>query len=305
MSSKIRVGVIGCTLSTKNIISFLCKKNNVDLIGLITLDSSVSDQKARYTRIDNNDFSTHFDIVPVLNLHDYSLEEKLLSWNLDILVEIGWSHKIPKSILMAPKFGTVGIHNSLLPAYQGGASLNWALIKDSSSWGCTLFYLEENIDAGEIIFQESFDITDEDDINSLFLKSDKATLNMIDSFLPLIKDNLGPRIKQDPKKVTKTPKRTPKDSAIEWSSDNRSIFNLVRAMKRPYPCAFSFLNDKKVFINNAATIDGSEAEAGIITDILSSGFIVSTGSGSILLSEVEYEDGRLFIPKIGDRFNEQ
>ena len=69
--------------------------------------------------------------------------------------------------------------------------------------------------------------------------------------------------------------------------------------------ALEEINDKKVFINNAATIDGSEAEAGIITDILSSGFIVSTGSGSILLSEVEYEDGRLFIPKIGDRFNEQ
>ena len=115
--------------------------------------------------------------------------------------------KIPVSILNIPKAGTVGIHNSLLPAYQGGASLNWALIKDYSSWGCTLFHLEENIDAGEIIFQDSFNITDNDDINTLFLKSDKLSIEMINRYLPLALKNSAPRIKQNPSEISKTPRR--------------------------------------------------------------------------------------------------
>ena len=134
------------------------------------------------------------------------------------------------SILNIPKAGTVGIHNSLLPAYQGGASLNWALIKDYSTWGTTLFHLEENIDAGEIIFQEKFNITDNDDINTLFLKSDKLSIEMINRYLPSFK-NLAPRIKQNPSEISKTPRRRPEDGAICWKANNRTIFNLVRALR--------------------------------------------------------------------------
>ncbi len=303
MESKIRVGAIGCTKSTENLISSLIKNIEVDFIGLITLDSSVSNQKARFTKIESKKFEKEFDVVSVLNLHEIEIEERLFSWNLDVLIEIGWSHKIPKSILRAPKLGTVGIHNSLLPAFQGGASLNWALIKDFTSWGCTLFHLEENIDAGEIIFQETFEITDEDDINSLFLKSDSLSIEMINRFLPLACDNSAPRVKQNPEKISKTAKRSPEDSKIEWSLDNRSIFNLVRALKRPYPNAFSFFAKKKVLINGAKIVDGEKAIAGTVTDILSSGIVVGTGSGSILISDIRYDDGSSVKLQIGDCFD--
>lgn len=304
MKSKTRIGVIGCTKSTENLISSLIENIEIDLVGLITLDSSVSKQKARFVEIDPKNFDKKFFVVPVLNLHDIALEEKLNSWDLDILIEIGWSHKIPKSILTAPKFGTVGIHNSLLPAYQGGASLNWALIKDFSSWGCTLFHLEEDIDAGEIIFQESFEITDDDDINSLFEKSDHLSTEMILRFIPLACDDLAPRIKQNPQQISKTLKRKPEDSIIKWSSDNRSIFNLIRALKKPYPNAFTFFNKEKILINGAKIVPGKKANAGTVTDIQSSGFVVATGSGSLLITDFSYIDGSMVKMHIGDIFDD-
>lgn len=304
MNPKLRVAVIGCTKSTENLIISLTNNEHIDFVGLITLDSLASKQKARFVNIESKNFEQDFEVVRVVNLHDIHLVEKLSSWNLDILVEIGWSHKIPVSILSIPKLATVGIHNSLLPAYQGGASLNWALIKDYSTWGATLFHLEENIDTGEIIFQESFNITDNDDINTLFLKSDRLSVEMVNRFLPLAFENLAPRIKQYPSEITKTPRRTPKDSAVIWSSDNRHIFNLVRALKRPYPSAFSFLGGNKVLINGARITNGKKAKAGMVTEVRDSGAVVSTGAGSILLTEIEYEDGLTFVPKIGDCFNE-
>ena len=42
----------------------------------------------------------------------------------------------------------------------------------------------------------------------------------------------------------------------------------------------------------------------MITEIKDSGIVVSTGSGSILLTEIEYEDGSYFVPKIGESFDE-
>ena len=304
MNPKLRVAVIGCTKSTENLIISLTNNEHIDFVGLITLDSPASKQKARFVNIESKNFEQDFEVVRVVNLHDIHLVEKLSSWNLDILVEIGWSHKIPVSILSIPKLATVGIHNSLLPAYQGGASLNWALIKDCPTWGATLFHLEENIDTGEIIFQESFNITDNDDINTLFLKSDRLSVEMVNRFLPLAFQNLAPRIKQYPSEITKTPRRTPKDSAVIWSSDNRHIFNLVRALKRPYPSAFSFLRGDKILINGAKITSGKKAKAGMVTEVRDSGAVVSTGAGSILLTEIEYEDGLTFVPKIGDCFNE-
>ena len=72
------------------------------------------------------------------------------------------------------------------------------------------FHLEENIDAGEIIFQESFNITDNDDINTLFSKSDKLSIKMINRYLPLALKNLAPRIKQNPSEISKTTDEDPK-----------------------------------------------------------------------------------------------
>jgi methionyl-tRNA formyltransferase len=304
MNNKLRIAIIGCTKSTENLINKLIKNKDINLLGLITLDESLAYKKARFVNLESKNFNDDFEVKKVKNLHDDSLIEKIYSWNLDLLIEIGWSQKIPVSILNIPKAGTIGIHNSLLPAYQGGASLNWALIKDYSSWGCTLFHLEENIDAGEIIFQESFNITDHDDINTLFLKSDKLSIEMINRYLPLALKNSAPRIKQNPSEISKTPRRKPEDGAICWQANNRTIFNLVRALKRPYPPAFSFLHGKKVLVNGASLEIKKTARAGMITEITDSGIVVSTGSGSILLTEIEYEDGSSFVPKIGESFNE-
>ena len=61
---------------------------------------------------------------------------------------------------------------------------------------------------------------------------------------------------------------------------------------------------KKVLINGASLESEKTAKAGTITEIKDAGILVSTGSGSVLLTEIEYEDGSSFLPKIGESFNE-
>ena len=109
--------------------------------------------KSRFKKIEPEDKSNYCQVIQISDLHEKELEIYLNSIGLDVLVEIGWSLKIPKHILDMPKFGTVGVHNSLLPKFQGPASLNWALIWDYKLWGCTLFYLEEKFDDGDIFYQ--------------------------------------------------------------------------------------------------------------------------------------------------------
>ena len=68
-------------------------------MSLITLDEFLANKKSRFVNLDSKNFNLNVEVKKVKDLHDESLIEKIYSWGLDILIEIGWSQKIPVSIL--------------------------------------------------------------------------------------------------------------------------------------------------------------------------------------------------------------
>ena len=48
--------------------------------------------------------------------------------------------------------------------------MNWALINDEKEFGITVHFVDEGIDTGDIITQETFPISDEDNYGSQLLK---------------------------------------------------------------------------------------------------------------------------------------
>lgn len=302
--NKISIGVIGCTASTEFILSKLLELEFVDLAVLVTLDEAVGATKSRFKNISSEQLDAFSQVVKISRFKNNDLSELLSAMQLDVIIEVGWSLKIPKHILDIPKFGTVGIHNSLLPEFHGPASLNWALIWDFNKWGCTLFYLEEDFDDGDIIYQGSFHISDSDDINTLFSKSDSVAWNLIYRFLSHLPNGKIPRVAQDKTKISRTRKRTPADGSIDWTDSTREIFNLVRALRSPYPNAFSFINGEKIKFNCAVEAKGFSGIPGTILEIAEENILVATGDGAIHLSEFCLESGSTYLPEIGDRFVE-
>ncbi len=177
--------------------------------------------------------------------------DKIRETNPDFLLVIGWYYMIPKKIREIASLGCAGMHASLLPKYRGGAPLVWSIINGETETGLTFFYLEDGIDNGDIIAQNKFLISPEDNIKHLIDKATEAALDIVEKYIPMISDGSAPRVSQDESQATYFPQREPKDGEIDWGMSSTEIRNFIRAQTRPYPGAFTIINGKKIKIWDA------------------------------------------------------
>jgi methionyl-tRNA formyltransferase len=95
---------------------------------------------------------------------DFIAELKSLDANLFIVVAF---RMLPEIVWQMPEFGTFNLHASLLPQYRGAAPINWAVINGEKETGVTTFFLQHEIDTGNIILQEKIKIEDEDNAGTV------------------------------------------------------------------------------------------------------------------------------------------
>ena len=100
--------------------------------------------------------------LPVLQpekLKDPQFIEQLKSFNADLQIVVAF-RMLPEVVWAMPRFGTFNIHASLLPQYRGAAPINWAIINGDKESGLTTFFLQHDIDTGDIIDQVRVPISD-------------------------------------------------------------------------------------------------------------------------------------------------
>jgi methionyl-tRNA formyltransferase len=173
----------------------------------------------------------------------------------DFMLAIGWYYMIPRNMRKLAPLGCAGIHASVLPKYRGGAPLVWAMINGEKETGVSLFYFDDEVDAGGIIGQKKFVIGENDYIKDVLKKAEKASLELLKENLILLKKKKVKILKQDNSKATYFPQRKPEDGLIDWNWDSRRIKNFIKALSKPYPGAFTIVNNKKIIINDAEIID--------------------------------------------------
>ena len=138
----------------------------------------------------------------------------------DLIASLYWRRIIDYKIINTAKKGAINIHYALLPKYRGFASLNWAIINNEKEAGVTLHYLAKEVDNGDIVAQQSFEIKETDTIRDLFVKADKIALELVRSYIPLIEKNKAPRIKQDENNALYSFARTPEDGKTKDENKN-------------------------------------------------------------------------------------
>src|SRR5574344_2620851 len=119
--------------------------------------------------------------IPVLQpekLRDENFLKELASFDADIFIVVAF-RMLPQCVWQMPKYGTFNLHGSLLPRYRGAAPINWALINGEKKTGVTTFLLNDKIDEGEIIYQQTIDILPEDDFGSLHDRMMKVGASLV------------------------------------------------------------------------------------------------------------------------------
>tara|TARA_R100000008_G_scaffold77571_1_gene58066 strand:- start:624 stop:1151 length:528 start_codon:yes stop_codon:yes gene_type:complete len=91
----------------------------------------------------------------------------LTAWRVDLVVLAGWMKVLSSDFIKSFDKKIINIHPSLLPKYKGLNAIERAFENKDDVTGCTVHYVTEELDGGEIIMQEEVSILDDDTIESL------------------------------------------------------------------------------------------------------------------------------------------
>lgn len=266
----------------------------------ITLDESAFAKKSAGSR-------EYVDICKKNNIPIFLVDtikgdkayEIILDQKPDLLVVLGWSEILPERLLNIPTIGTVGTHAALLPHNRGSAPINWALIHGEEKTGNTMMWLSKDVDAGAIIDQIEFPITAFDTCKTLYNKVAETNAVMLTKLIDSLNQGIKPVLPiENQTDEPILPRRRPKDGLINWNQGAKEIYNFIRALTKPYPGAFTFMNGKKYLIWEASVLPlMSEATPGKILGCgygfseNGSGICVATTDNVLWLTLIEDENG--------------
>ncbi|PIX35612.1 MAG: methionyl-tRNA formyltransferase, partial [Bacteroidetes bacterium CG_4_8_14_3_um_filter_31_14] len=110
--------------------------------------------------------SINIPVLQPVSLKDNNFIEQLKSFDADIFVVVAF-RMLPETIWQIPPKGTINLHASLLPNYRGAAPINWAIINGEKITGVTTFFIEKEIDTGNILDFEEVEILEKDNAGNL------------------------------------------------------------------------------------------------------------------------------------------
>jgi methionyl-tRNA formyltransferase/glycosyltransferase involved in cell wall biosynthesis len=205
----------------------------------------------------------------------------------DIIFSFYYRKVLSSDILAIPRLGAFNIHGSLLPKYRGRSPINWAILRGEKETGATLHYMIKQLDAGDIVDQVSVSIGPLDSARDVLVKVTAAARSVLARQLNKLLQGSAPRRVQDEAQASYFGGRTPADGRIDWNSSAQDIFNLIRAVTRPYPGAFTEVDDKLLYIWWALP---HEDARGVPGEVLSTSPLrVMTGRGSLELRILQWE----------------
>ncbi len=229
--------------------------------------------------------------------------ERLRAEQADIIVVAAFGQILSKEILDMPRYGCINVHGSLLPKYRGAAPIQWAVLNGEKEAGNTIMQMNEGLDTGDILTQESVELDPEETAGTLYDKlSAMGGSLLLRTMEEIEKGTITPVPQEESKSCYARMLR--KDMGwIDWNRSAVSIGNLVRGMN-PWPCAYTKWNGKLLKIWMAVPVtaenltalgysaDGREfrdAEPGTVMFVTKNILVIQTGDGLLSLKELQLE----------------
>jgi len=215
--------------------------------------------------------------------------EIFLQTEADIIVVAAFGQILPQAVLDHPKYGCINVHASLLPKYRGAAPIQWSVINGDEVTGVTIMRMDIGLDTGDIITQAIVPIAEDETGGSMFDKLAEVGAKLCVSTMELIEKGEAVYIKQDEEKATHVGMISKDFGIIDFAKTAKEIECLIRGLN-PWPSAFTHLNGKTFKIWKAQILaEDTEEAPGTITRVTKNELYVQTGSGQLILTEVQLE----------------
>jgi methionyl-tRNA formyltransferase len=196
----------------------------------------------------------------------------------DAIIVVAYGRIIPPWMLALPRLGCINLHGSLLPKYRGAAPIQWAVAMGDAFTGNTTMLLEEGLDTGPILLQQTAAIESDDTAVELFdrLAHAGAPL-MVETLAGLANGTIHPQL-QNHGFATFAPLLDREDGRMDFASRSaQELYNRWRGFQ-PWPGAFTSLGGKKFIVHRMGLVGDS----------------TFAGSGTAQPGQLHVEDHRFF-----------
>ncbi|MGL5833834.1 MAG: methionyl-tRNA formyltransferase [Waterburya sp.] len=233
--------------------------------------------------------------------------DKLRDTQADAFVVVAYGQILSSEILAMPKLGCINVHGSLLPQYRGAAPIQWSIVNGDRTTGITTMLMDVGMDTGDMLLKAETEIKLLD--NAYDLAATLATQGadlLLDTLFKLQQQAIKP-IPQDNNQATYARLIDKADFALDWSKSAIEIHNQVRGF---FPNCVASLQGQKLKIiatvpltdstidelpevysslksqySELATLTAKPGQ--IVQNLKNLGAVVQTGSGLLLLTQVQ------------------
>lgn len=220
--------------------------------------------------------------------------EQFRAHRADVAVVVAYGRILPTAFLNAFPNGAVNVHFSLLPKYRGAAPVNWAIVRGETVTGVSTMLMDEGLDTGPVLKQESVAIGPDEPAAELMDRLADTGAGLLSKTL-LGLDSIVPAAQNDAE-ASLAPMMSKEDGRIDWSLPAVEIVRRVRGFQ-PFPTSYSMLNGKKLTLWRATVVEGAaDAEPGTVLIAEGGRLLIACGGGTAVSVEELQHEGKRRMP---------
>ena len=266
-----------------------------DVVAVITQPDRPSGRKREITPPPVKNFAVEksVEVYQPENTSSSEVLKTIEGMRPDLVVVVAYGAILKRSLLELPPLGCINIHPSLLPHYRGPCPIEWAIIGGETVTGISCIYMNEEMDAGDIIIQQKLNISISDTKATLSEKLSRLGAEVLSEVLAQFREG---KVEAYPQKgeASYAPFIKKEACYIDWERGAHEIRNLVRALN-PHLGARTSSDGKKVIIWETALpqkVEKVSEPPGKVVRVSKDIIAVATGSGLLLLKIVQAEGAR-------------
>ncbi len=239
-------------------------ENKYNVVAVVTVPDKPAGrgQKLHASAVKQYAVEHNLPVLQPVKLRDEDFLEELKSYKADLQIVVAF-RMLPEAVWAMPPFKTFNLHASLLPNYRGAAPINWAIINGEKKSGVTTFFIQHNIDTGNVIDQREVEITPDMNIGELYGQLMHIGADLVtESVDNIFNGKVVPRQQDESIPIKPAPKIFKEDCKINWGLEAQQVHNLVRGLS-PYPVAWTLLKneDKEISVKIYKTLISEPSNA--------------------------------------------
>ncbi len=245
-----KIAIASSSLVSIDAIESLLGWTDVEIVSIFTNPDKASGRGQKLTENQFAQWAGSKELKVLKPSDEAELLHTLGTNEIELLITIAYGHILSLPVLRTPKYGCINLHFSLLPKYRGAAPVQWTLLNGETKTGITVFTLDQGMDSGPILRQQSVDVAPDDSTNSLLKKLSALSGDLLKESIIAIKSG-EKGLPQSNIEASLAPKILKEAGRVNWHSTAASIYNRYRALSEN-PGIFTELNGQRIRINRLA-----------------------------------------------------